>query len=256
MFRYVHPSFQIKHLLQVEMLEQLRDYPKNYLKLIFSGYGNGIVRGCGISWNNNKLTIEPGIIYYNHNLYMMNERYLLECWPENEKRYLKIEFMEEIQEPNQTVGMGRIKLSRDKADPSCELELCRFILQEGARLRNRYENFEDYSTEYDTINLIHVPYAAKGESSLQPGILKQFAKEALQKERNNPYDISFSMNILALDGSISRSCIKEYLHARGLQLKNTENQTLYEGLLHILKANDGNWSREGEHERGRSILMI
>ena len=130
MFRYVHPSFQIKHLLQVEMLEQLRDYPKNYLKLIFSGYGNGIVRGCGISWNNNKLTIEPGIIYYNHNLYMMNERYLLECWPENEKRYLKIEFMEEIQEPNQTVGMGRIKLSRDKADPSCELELCRFILQE------------------------------------------------------------------------------------------------------------------------------
>ena len=162
MFRYVHPSFQIKHLLQVEMLEQLRDYPKNYLKLIFSGYGNGIVRGCGISWNNNKLTIEPGIIYYNHNLYMMNERYLLECWPENEKRYLKIEFMEEIQEPNQTVGMGRIKLSRDKADPSCELELCRFILQEGARLRNRYENFEDYSTEYDTINLIHVPYAAKG----------------------------------------------------------------------------------------------
>ena len=107
MFRYVHPSFQIKHLLQVEMLEQLRDYPKNYLKLIFSGYGNGIVRGCGISWNNNKLTIEPGIIYYNHNLYMMNERYLLECWPENEKRYLKIEFMEEIQEPNQTVGMGR-----------------------------------------------------------------------------------------------------------------------------------------------------
>ena len=78
---------------------------------------------------------------------MMNERYLLECWPENEKRYLKIEFMEEIQEPNQTVGMGRIKLSRDKADPSCELELCRFILQEGARLRNRYENFEDYSTE-------------------------------------------------------------------------------------------------------------
>lgn len=256
MFRYVYPSFQLKHLLRVEMLEQLRDYPKNYLELMFSGYGNGIVRGCGISWNNNKLTIEPGIIYYNNNLYMLNERYLLECRPENEKRYLKIEFMEEIQEPNQTVGMGRIKLSRDKADPSCELELCRFLLQEGARLRNRYENFEDYSTEYDTINLIHVPYAAKGESSLHPGILKQFAKEALQTERNNPYDISFSMNILALDGSISKNCIKEYLHACGSQLKNTDNQTLYEGLLYMLKGNGENWSREGEQKRGRGILMI
>ena len=45
MFRYVHPSFQIKHLLQVGMLEQLRDYPKNYLKLIFSGYGNAVPVG-------------------------------------------------------------------------------------------------------------------------------------------------------------------------------------------------------------------
>ena len=256
MFRYVHPCFQLKHLLQVEMLEQLRDYPKNYLELMFNGYGNGILSGCDLSWNNNKLAVGSGIIYYNHNLYMMNERYLLECKPENEKRYLKVEFLEEMQEPNQTVGMGRIILSKTEADPSCELELCRFLLQEGARLRNRYENFEDYSTDYDTINLIHVPYAVKGESSLHPGILKQFAKEALQNELNNPFDISFSMNILALAGNVSRDCIKEYLHARGTQLKNTDNQTLYEGLLHILKGNDGNWSREGEQKRGRSILMI
>lgn len=256
MFRYVHPCFQIKHVLQVEMLEQLRDYPKNFLELMFSGYENGIVTGCGLSWNNDKLTVEPGIIYYNYNLYLMKECHVLECRHESERQYLKVEFLEEMQEPNQTVGMGRLILSKVKADPACELELGRFLLQEGARLRSQYENFEDYATNYDTINLIHVPYAAKGEAALHPGILKQFAKEALQNGWNNPYDISFLMNILALDGNIARDCIKEYLNARGVQLKNTDNKTLYEGLLHMLKGNGSSWNREGEQKRERSILMI
>lgn len=256
MFRYAHPCFQMKHLLQVEMLEQLRDYPKNYLELMYSGYGNGVLEGCGLSWNDDKLTVEPGIIYYNHHLYMMKERYSLECRPENEKRYLKVEFLEEMQEPSQTVGAGRLMLSKEEADPSSRLELCRFILQEGARLRSQYENFEDYSTHYDTINLIHAPYAAKGEAGLHPSILKQFAKEALQNGLNDPYDISFSMNILALDGMIARDCIREYLHVRGIQIKGAGNQALYEGLLHILKGNDGNWNYEGEQKRGRKVLMI
>lgn len=47
MFYYEYPKFEKKHLLTTEMLEQLRDHPRYYSELLFYGYGNGIVNGCG-----------------------------------------------------------------------------------------------------------------------------------------------------------------------------------------------------------------
>lgn len=41
MFKYVYPQFEKKRLLRGEMLDQLRDYPKNYIKMSFQGYGDG-----------------------------------------------------------------------------------------------------------------------------------------------------------------------------------------------------------------------
>ena len=52
MFHYEEPIFKKKKLLRIEMLEQLRDYPRNYFKLHFQGFSNGIMDGCQITWDN------------------------------------------------------------------------------------------------------------------------------------------------------------------------------------------------------------
>jgi len=62
MFQYKYPVFEKKTLLRVEMLEQLRDYPKGYLRLVYQNFSNGIVNGCNITWKDRKLMISPGII--------------------------------------------------------------------------------------------------------------------------------------------------------------------------------------------------
>jgi len=251
MFRYEYPQFEKKHLLRVEMIEQLRDFPLRYLHLSFGEYCDGIVSGCRIAWDNGRLTVFPGILYRSGNLYFMDKPYIMECLAENRVRYLKIQFLTEAVEKEWRIGSTRIVLEDKKPDLACEMELCRFRLQKGARLRDTYENFEDCSTEYDVINQIHAPFAAKEYSTLHPSILKQYARETLRNQVSDPYDVSFAINIMSNGGMISAECIWEYLDVRlDGSLESKENQDMYQGLLRVLKEQEPRVRRRGGNDSG------
>lgn len=255
MFRYEEPQFEKKRLLRIEMLEELRDYPRSYWKIFYRGYSQGIISGCEITWDSGVLTIAPGILYHGGNLYFMEHPYTLECRAEDKVRYLKVQFLTEVRENGKITGDTRIMLDDKKADSSCEIELCRFRLQEGARLRDSYENLEDYSTEYDTINLIHAPYAAPGQSTLHPQILRQFAKECLESQMGDSLDTSFAMNILGNYGQIPESGIRIYLNTR-LGQAEADNQGLYTGLLEILKNQKQGTAYRGRNDGKKKQVML
>lgn len=256
MFRYEEPQFEKKRLLRVEMLEQLRDYPRDYLDIMLRKYGDGILFGCEITWNEGILTVNPGILLYKKKRYFMPDSWDMECQAEDQVRYLKVQFLGEACHNGILIGSTDIKLDRQRPDLSCEMELCRFRLQKGARLRDTYENFGDYSTEYDTVDLIHVPYASEGGSTLNPFILEAFARESLRSRTQNPIDISFSMNLLAAGGRIPVGCIQEYLYAK-LNKRICGNEEMYQGLLQILKIQSpSEKGLEAEHSGKRSIMLL
>ncbi len=258
MFHYEEPIFQKKKLLRIEMLEQLRDYPRNYMKLCFRGYSDGIICGCQISWDNGQLVIAPGILYHAENLYFLEEPYQMECHAENKIKYLKVQFMTEVHEEEKIEGNTRIVLDDRKTDIACEIELCRFRLQEGARLRDTYENFEDYATEYDTVNRIHVPFASYGQATIWPEILRQFAEEILEVENENIFDANFAMNILANQGKIPADCVGRYLKVR-LKREKTENgnYSIYKGLQAVLRQErTGGTFQPDQNERQRSVILF
>ncbi len=258
MFRYVMPEFQAKRLLRAEMLEQLRDYPKNFLELYFQGYSGGIVCGCQIAWYHGRVEIASGIIYHAGKLYFMEKPYQVDCPAEDRVRYLKVQFLEEVHKEGKVESNTRIILDGVKPDSVYEMELCRFRLQEGAELRSSYRNFEDYATEYDTVNRIHVPFAAYGQPMIWPEILMQFAKEMLESGGSNIYDINFSMSIMANNGNIPQKYLAAYLQVR-LEEKAVRdgNQNLYEGLNTILKlCKTGKSSQETCSDKTRSVILL
>lgn len=257
MFQYEYPQFEKKRLLRAEMLDRLRDYPKGFLDLRFQGFGDGVVNGCTITWDDGQLTISPGMIYWKGKLYFMEQPYVMECTSQDKVRYLKVQFLTEIREAGKVMGNTRIFLEDKKPDPSCEMELCRFRLQEGARLRSCHENFQDYSTEYDTVNLIHQLYAAEGGSTLNPQILRQFSKEMMRSRCEDPYDVSFSMTALAGNGLVTADCIEEYLFAGlGEHYGDRGNPGLYRGLLETLKSRKNGEVKKGAVSQGKRSVML
>lgn len=256
MFKYVYPQFEKKRLLRGEMLDQLRDYPKNYIEMSFHGYGDGIVTGCEVTWDSGRLTIAPGMVLCRDHLYMMEAPYQMECLALDRLRYLKIQFLAEEREEGCIVGNTRMSLDEEKPNQACEIELCRFRLQEGAKLRDTYEGFEDFSTLYDTVNLIHVPYAAEGESTLNPVLLKTFAKEMMQKESGEVMDYIFSMNVLSSSGHVPVELIQEYLNGR-IGEKMEGNLNLYRSLLDVLKSQKAGGSMKTKNAQpARSVMLL
>lgn len=237
MFQYILPEFRAKRLLRAEMLEQLRDYPKNIVELALGGFTDGLLSGGDLSWDKGILTVSPGILYWKGRLYFQEKSCSIPCRSMDHMQYLKVRFADEQREAGQVRGAGEIVLETTETDLVCELELCRFFLQEGARLRVRHENFEDFSTRYDTVNFLYASYAAQGERAMPPIMLKQYAKELLALGTENIYDVSFAMNILATGGNIRTECVREYLKARMETLsleKISGTEEYYKSLLLLL----------------------
>lgn len=235
MFCYEIPQFEKKRILRTEMLEQLRDFPRDYLEILYSDYSDGILLGCAPGWNQGKLTVEPGILRYKGYLYFLKEPFVMECGAEDKIRYLKVRFHTPVRENGMMVGKSTIDLDDKAPNPDFEMELCRFRLQAGARLRDTYENFTDCITEFDTVQLVGVPWASPGRHTLHPKIMKQYAAEMLRKGNRDTVDTSFAMDILVNGGRIPEEAVRAYIEMRTGGNPGTGNSGLYYGLAEILR---------------------
>lgn len=257
MFCYETPQFKKKRLLRAEMLEQLRDYPRDYLEIMYAGYSDGVLCGCGLVWNEDRITVEPGMILHKNKLYFMKDPLHLECPAEDRIRYVKVQFLTLVYENERTIGNTRVYLDDKLPDPSCELELCRFRLQAGARLRNTYENFSDCVTEFDTIHLVEVPWASPVMPTLHPAVLRQYAMEILRKNSGDGMDTGFAMNVLANDGVMPAEALRFYIENRLGDRMPEGNQALYDGLKKILQMGADRCSdrQPGDGTR-RQVMLI
>lgn len=253
MFEYVYPQFQSKRLLRAQMLEQIRDYPLRYLGLSHEGWAQGVAAGCHVSWSGGMLTVGRGIIYKEKRFYFLEEPCSLACEPLDRVRYLKVRLLPEVRSPGEVRGEGEIVLEERPVDDAFELELCRFRLQEGARLRDRHENFADFSTEYDTVDYTYAPWSGEENSVLNPLLLKQYAAELLAKGGTEPVDAAFAMAVLSQGGAVCAQAVREYIrHKTGKSLAKGV-RPMYEGLLGILNAGR---DRQEDGDRERSVLLI
>ena len=150
MFQNIYPVFEPKRLLKKEMLENLRDFPRSLFGLQYQNYSDGILYGCDITGTETGMILLPGILCYKGVPYFLERPYPVSCKAEGKMAYVKVHFWDK------TIGSGgeeylsQIIVDEQEPDAEQELELARFKLQAGARLRSDYVDFYDYETEFDT----------------------------------------------------------------------------------------------------------
>lgn len=240
MFKNIYPLFKEKRVLNIAMLENLRNYPRDVFGLLFQDYSDGVLAGCRVAAERGCLTIEPGILYYKGIPYLLTEVLSLACEPLGRLTYLKVRFLDKASGTGQEEYLSSVYLDEADPDGSCELELARFKLQPGARLRNDYTDFFDYNTEFDTLNLIHAPYAAPDKSSISPRILKAFARVLMSRGMKKPWDYPFCMNCMQIQAAMPYEEIRWYLNLRLEQnQEDYGNAEIYQSLRRILLEADG-----------------
>lgn len=243
------PVFKEGGLLRKSMLQALSDHAFLANQLLYKGYSNGILSGCELTATEDTISLNEGIIFYGEQMYLITEPTSVEYKSTNRTMVMKIHISDTMQDANFCYCEMNVFLTEETELKKGELELCRFKLQDGARLRYQYQDFEDRCTEFDTLNTIHAAYSARGESTLSPRILMDFAKEMLMLEELPDRDILFCMQILAQERNMNKEAIVTYLERRKKEkLPDTSNVSIYRELANVIRV-EKNGIQPGEKQQ-------
>ena len=235
MFLDKMPKFTAGRVLKSDMLVSLRDYPRDYIAILYSGYSDGVIAGCNIIVNSDVLVVTPGMVRYKEQFYILNQNTTVPYTTNGQDTMIKIRFAKEKESEDYVLAQGNIISESGYKIGENELELCRFKLKPGARLRDEYQDFTDFATEYDTVNRINVPVAAPEQSTLPPFITRRFAQEAFEGRPVHPFDYTF-ISQCAQGEPVSRLLITAYTSARlGIVAKDSSNQDIHRQLEKILE---------------------
>ncbi|WP_088829942.1 DNA and RNA helicase [Paenibacillus tyrfis] len=255
MFSNIYPNFHKGRILKREMLESLRDYPRQLADLYFQSYSDGIVAGTDVRVEEEQLVVGCGIVKHGGRLYTLEEEQQVPYSATGKETVLKIRFHAAEEQSDYTVYGAELALDEEAAGGS-ELELGRFKLKEGAKLRSEYQSFADFATEFNTWNMIHAAYAGVGQRSVHPALMRYFAGQLLSRGSTNPYDIAFAMQCMSQE-AVDRELILHYIGTRlGMGYKPYDNGQIHKYLGRILDDIQGGNRRGPEMRPGGPRRMI
>ena len=117
-----------------------------------------------------------------------------------------------------------------------EFEVCRFNLRKGAQLRDKYKDFSDLETEYDTINVLYADWGGLRGGSISPVITRYFAELVLENENSLSDDRSFSYLSMSQTGAVPIKVLSDYCSRRTEKFPEDRTDTIriYKSLCVIL----------------------
>ncbi|MCI9386718.1 MAG: hypothetical protein HFH77_10290 [Lachnospiraceae bacterium] len=252
------PVFKSGNILKQEMMESLKQYMVDYTILRYSGYSDGILRGCNLTVTDNRVTLHSGIFILGGMPFYIKDTFSILSKPTNTVKAIIMRAGEvEYERCYETKGVEL--LMADLEDIShTDVEICRFRLQQGAKLRYQYRDLEDMSTEFDTICLVHSQWAAFGGNSLSYYVLHQFAADMLKTNGATQEDRQFIGQIFAANGeSLAPECINSYTAGRlNRPYEERKVDEMYEDLLQVLKmAKTGKKGMAARDMKERRIIV-
>ena len=236
MFKKNNPKFTQGRILKNEMLEELRDFPRTVVDITYANYSAGIISGFDLRVDQENITISQGIVKYQKEIIVLGETIKIPYEADDTKQILKLQFGENVIDADFETRVVKIILEEKPPQPENELELARFRLSKGAYLRLDYQNFEDFLTGHNTLNLVHQPYSSTNGTTLNPTILKYFARELLTYKTEHPHDLAIIYQVLNQNASISQELLTNYLQTRIEESEPIQtNEQIHNGLAQILK---------------------
>lgn len=255
MQNFAEPLFSKGRVLKKESLEALRDFPGRLAKLGLADWRDGILYGFEISYEQGKGTnavvgakkakeakevaggmieVCAGAVWYQGQVVLTEtQRIPFRAYEQQITVCLRLYPVAATED----FSIRPLELRLKNGEPgSGELELGRFRLSEGARLRKDYKDLRDCRTAYNTLDITQVPYAGAGGITVSPELLRIFARLVLEHTDALELDVQFAFLCLN-HPPVSRECLLRYLSRRmGEPYRELTHSEIYERLVRIAEA--------------------
>lgn len=236
MARNIYPLFERNRIMKKEFLWALRDYSYGFMRLEYEKYADGIIEGLDVRVAKDEIRLGTGIVKFEDSIILFEKEEILPYHPVEEFRSLKLKMKRQPCQEDYILLAAEPFLDEDMERKADELEVCRFKLKSGARLRNSYVAFYDIETEFDTVNLVNATWAAIGGPGICPTITRYFAKAALKTGLANPHDAYFCALCLNTTQAIAPDVIAAYIRVKlELDTETFTNRQVFDHLELILR---------------------
>lgn len=254
MYKNNIPFFKSGNILKKSMLMNIRDYPRNFVEYYFHDYSDGVIAGSDIFIEDRFFCINKGIVKHNGIIYFLDEESRIEYFNTNKEMIVKIKFMEIKKEKDFHCYESQLVLEDELEIKDSEMEIGRFKLREGARLRSDYNDFMDFETEFNTINIINVPYASIDRPTLHPIIVKNFASYLINLSKDI-LDFTFAMECLN-SKKVCKLLLEKYLVKRlNIEDKEYTNLEIYRYMKNIVRELSGLRVKHNKRKTMPKILV-
>lgn len=260
------PILTAGRILRNEMIESLRDFPRQIVDIYLAPYTDGVICGLDLNVTDTEITIAPGLVKYQNELLISEEQITTPYVADGNEQILKIKFEAAYDIYNESGQVVRnfegrnaeVVLNGEEYNRQNELELARFRLSQGAFLRSDYQDFSDFKTGHNTLNIVNQPYASLSGATLNPAILKYFARELLTYKTENPHDVNIIFGVLNAEVSINRELLVAYIRMRlnDEQISLSSNINLHNGLSQVLQKAKSEQRSGSRKIIGRSALIV
>lgn len=258
---HIYPAFERGRIMKKELLWALRDYSYSALQLQYQAYSDGIISGCKVRAEDNYLTVGKGIIKCRDYIFLINKEEQVKYTPTDVFVSLKFRVISKEELPDYTRYVTEFALDENLELKQNEIELCRFKLKEGARLRTEYKDFYDIQTEFDTVNLADATWAGIGGSTLSKEVTDYFAKEVLECKDAPLEDVQFAYFLFQNRGAVSYMILGNYIARK---IGNTRENEIFSGeeafwkleeILRNIRAGRNSYGTERVNRDNRMIIM-
>lgn len=248
------PVFLSGKILTKEMMQSLTEFAIADSELLYQNYSDGVLCGCELTTTLEDITIHPGIVIRGGKAYYILQEIVVPYEKTNESMILKVRFEDVVTTDNYVEEGIDIVLEPEAMLKADEIELCRFKLQIGAKLRTQYKNFADMDTEYDTVHYTYAKWAARQMSSLSPVILQMFYNEAVLQENLDEKYMAFLLKIAGLKQETMnrQELILFVCHILQKPYKEMDNEAIYadlKAIMSMIKGGSGPARRRPMMER-------
>jgi len=208
------PTFEKGSILKQNMLEAMRDYPRNVVNLVYAQFGDGIIDGFDISvLEENKLLVSPGIVKVDGIVFFSTDEQVIDQHDDNNYVYIEVK-------NNDTVdGIEYcIEINQSSTQQTNKVELFRYT--KNAEL-SMLQNCDDlFTPPINRINRIYSNNSYIGGTSLCPEYFKVYAREVLRSPNAQIADIAFSY--VCLNGIRDIDSVKAYFKNDGSNISVIE----------------------------------
>lgn len=216
------PIFEHGLVLKQHMLEAVRDYPIEYVNILFEDYDDGVVSGLQVNISeDNSFIVSKGIVKINGMIHFVNESEKIKF--SEHKNYVYLNITEEKCVDGYSYKSEIIQTNKED---SSAFELFRYI--KNANMK-KYEDIEElFDGVINRIDQSKMHNSILGGYSLHSDYFALFAKKILQRSKVEMKDIAFAYQ--CLNGITDIKIIKSYF-----ELDVADNDSVIESMKSVLK---------------------